>query len=78
MEQGFFNTLLSHCAARILEAEQMLGGEGNICHVLDMLSLLALEKRRRIPPSLLSLHPGGLQMEQQKETTQVLPEQSGL
>lgn len=56
----------------------MLGGEGNICHVLDMLPPLALEKRRRIPPSLPPLHPGGLQMEQQKETTQVLPEQSGL
>lgn len=51
--------LLSHSAVRILEAEQMLGGEGNICHVLDMLPPLALEKRRRIPPLPASPPPWG-------------------
>jgi len=43
-----------------------------------MLPLITVEKRRNIPHSLPPLHPRGLQMEQQKETTQLLLEQSDL
>lgn len=83
-EWGFYNTPLNHGTVRILEAEQMLGAGGRSAH------LQAPGRRipgclgtgcqrspgRREGSSLPALCSRGLQMEQQKETTQLLLEQS--